>query len=69
VYAWFYFVFRLSYGAAILGYVLVLIDLFTNSFGLLRGELAIFGGLLIFYGLYFGVLGKRNFSLLLICFI
>jgi len=58
IYAWFYFIFRISYGAAIVGYLLILADMFTKSFGTGSGDFSVIGALLIFYGLYFGVLGR-----------
>jgi len=65
VYGWFFLVYRLSYGITILGYVLVMFEFlgFTHLLVAATGiekihGLAYVGALLLFYGLYFGVLGR-----------
>jgi len=65
VYGWFFLVYRLSYGITILGYVLVMFEFlgFTHLLVAATGiekihGLAYVGALLLFYGLYYGVLGR-----------
>jgi RING finger protein 121 len=64
VYGWFFFVYRICYIGAVLGYFLVMIDFTGLSLlvpirSLLLGVSAVnVGVVLIFYGLYFGVLGR-----------
>jgi len=52
VYMWFYFVYHVSYGAALLGYLLLMVEVVQLYKGCANT-----GVLFIFYGLYFGVLG------------
>jgi len=65
VYAWFYLVYRLSYGCTIVGYTLVMLEFlgFTHLLVAATGiemlhSTAYVGALLLFYGLYYGVLGR-----------
>jgi len=64
VYAWFYLLYRVCYSCAIFGYVLFMID-FLGVAHVIPHQvwhsllpLSYFGGLLLFYGLYFGVLSR-----------
>lgn len=60
VYKWFYFIYKLSYGLGIIGYIIMMLTFFGVNL-MFRQEpqkwmdLAI---LFIFYGLYYGVLGR-----------
>lgn len=65
VYAWFFFVWRVSYGSAIIGYILLMIELFGWSQILsatvwehATDYVGYWAVMLMFYGLYFGVLGR-----------
>jgi len=65
VYAWFYFVYRLSYLLTLIGYVLVMFEFLgvthflISVFGIEAfHSLAYLGTLFLFYGLYYGVLGR-----------
>jgi RING finger protein 121 len=65
VYGWFYLVYRLSYVLTIVGYVLVMLEFvgvthfLIVAFGTeLFHSFSYVGALLLFYGLYFGVLGR-----------
>jgi len=65
VYGWFYFIYRLSYVLTIIGYIFVMCEFLgvTHVFIIIfRTEafhsFAYFGAMLLFYGLYFGVLGR-----------
>lgn len=59
VYAWFFGVYRISFATAAFGYICILSNVFgiTFIFGL-RQTAATVGSLCLFYGLYFGVLGR-----------
>ncbi|PRP85411.1 RING finger protein [Planoprotostelium fungivorum] len=52
VYTWFYVVYHISYGSAVLGYFLIMVEVTQLYTGIANT-----GILMIFYGLYFGVLG------------
>jgi len=63
VYGWFFLVYRVCYGLAIFGYVLFMIELLGFTHFLIHTfniefSSAYVGILFIFYGLYFGVLGR-----------
>lgn len=60
VYQWFLVIFRLSYVVGIIGYFLVLLTMMgINMVFLIRAETAMdFSLLLLFYGLYYGVMGR-----------
>jgi len=65
VYAWFYFVYRLSYLLTIVGYILVMFEFLgvTHIIMLLFNSetfhsFSYIGALFLFYGLYYGVLGR-----------
>jgi len=65
IYAWFFFLWRVSYATSIIGYVLLMMELFgvsrflANNVWSTAGEYIGVSGLnLIFYGLYFGVLSR-----------
>ncbi|XP_071950100.1 E3 ubiquitin ligase Rnf121-like [Antedon mediterranea] len=60
VYKWFYILYKLSYGLGIAGYSIVMGTLLNlNLLFLVRTETAMdCGVLLLFYGLYYGVLGR-----------
>jgi len=64
VYAWFHYMYKLCYGASILGYGLIMADLFGLSLLLspiveyTNTTFAYIGTMLLFYGLYYGVLGR-----------
>lgn len=60
VYKWFYFIYKLSYVLGIIGYILVLFTFFGLNI-ILNVKPHIWmdwGMLFLFYGLYFGVLGR-----------
>lgn len=59
VYTWFLYSYRFTHTMGVTGYAIVLMDFFNvpELFGLSH-KLAYYGGLLLFYGLYFGVLGR-----------
>ncbi|XP_007910475.2 RING finger protein 121 [Callorhinchus milii] len=60
VYKWFLLLYKLSYGTGILGYAAVMFTLFGLNFLFrIKPEEAMdFGVSLLFYGLYYGVLGR-----------
>lgn len=60
VYQWFLVVFRISYTIGVFGYILVLLTMMgVNMIFLIRPETAMdFSLLLMFYGLYYGVMGR-----------
>jgi len=60
VYKWFLFVYKLSYGLGILGYVIVMLTLLgVNIIFNTKPQIWMDVGLLfLFYGLYYGVLGR-----------
>jgi RING finger protein 121 len=59
VYSFFLLVFKISYGAAITGYTLLLIEFLGFSMILpLAQYIAYYSILLVFYGVYFGMLGR-----------
>mmetsp|Transcript_1668 Transcript_1668/g.2178 ORF Transcript_1668/g.2178 Transcript_1668/m.2178 type:complete len:328 (-) Transcript_1668:31-1014(-) len=64
VYAWFYWMYRLCYACAVFGYFLLMADIFgipsAYPFNLLDLGVSVgyAGMLFIFYGLYYGVLGR-----------
>ncbi|XP_034933622.1 RING finger protein 121 isoform X2 [Chelonus insularis] len=60
VYKWFYFIYRLSYVLGIIGYVVVLATFFGLNlvFNAKASAWMDCGLLFLFYGLYFGVLGR-----------
>lgn len=60
VYKWFYFIYKLSYALGIIGYVIMMLTFFGVNL-LFRQEpqkWMDFAILFIFYGLYYGVLGR-----------
>jgi len=59
VYGWFFKVYRATYGLAVFGYVCILSNIFGLSFLFqIHQMVASVGMLSIFYGLYFGVMGR-----------
>jgi len=60
VYKWFYFIYKLSYALGIIGYILILFTFMGINmiFDIKSPVWMDWGTLLIFYGLYFGVLGR-----------
>ena len=60
VYKWFYNVHRITYALGIIGYMIIMCTFMGfNVLLLVRPELAMSAGVLvIFYGLYYGVLGR-----------
>ena len=56
-YSWFYWVYRLSYITAVVGYLVLMTEFFGLS-ALTGIPMVSLGSLLLFYGLYFGVLGR-----------
>jgi len=59
VYAWFFGVYRLSYASAIFGYVCIVLSVFGVTFIFhIQHTTAAVGSTCLFYGLYFGVLGR-----------
>ena len=59
VYTWFYNLYRLCYSMGVLGYVAILIEIFGIREALfLPKSMSMYATLLLFYGLYFGVLGR-----------
>lgn len=63
VYKWFLLVFRISYVAGIVGYLIVMFTLLgLNLILMIKPQTAMdFGLLILFYGLYFGVI-DRDFA-------
>ncbi|CAH0775031.1 unnamed protein product [Bemisia tabaci] len=60
VYKWFYLLYKISYGLGIIGYAVIMAVLFRINFmfGSLPHVWMDCGVLIIFYGLYYGVLGQ-----------
>lgn len=60
VYRWFNFIYKISYGLGLAGYMIMMATVFgLNLLLLIRPEKCFdVGLLLIFYGLYYGVLGR-----------
>lgn len=59
VYSFFFYSFRICYSAGLCGYLLILLDFFQLPQALgLADKIAYYGGLLFFFGLYFGVLSR-----------
>jgi len=59
VYSFFFYSFRVCYSAGLCGYLLILLDFFQLPQALgLADKIAYYGGLLFFFGLYFGVLSR-----------
>ena len=60
VYSWFFLVYRISYGSAVAGYGLVMLDFFGFSDIVADRvhHVSQWGLMLLFYGLYYGVLGR-----------
>ncbi|XP_015520256.1 E3 ubiquitin ligase Rnf121 isoform X1 [Neodiprion pinetum] len=60
VYKWFYFIYKLSYTLGIIGYVIMLATFFGLNliFDVSPHVWMDYGLLFVFYGLYFGVLGR-----------
>ena len=60
VYKWFYLIYKISYALGVCGYTVIMCTLLNlNLIFLIRPEKAMdFGLLLLFYGLYYGVLGR-----------
>lgn len=58
VYNWFYRLYQVCSNAALIGYIMVLVD-FALSVGMVEvHSLSTMGILLVFYGIYFGVIGR-----------
>lgn len=60
MYKWFYFIYKLSYALGIIGYILIVFTFFgLNIVMNVKPHVWMdWGMLFIFYGLYFGVLGR-----------
>lgn len=60
MYKWFLLIYKISYTIGIIGYLVIMLTLFgLNVLILIRPQTAMdFGLLLLFYGLYFGVVGR-----------
>jgi RING finger protein 121/175 len=60
VYKWFYFIYKASYFFGILGYAVMMLAFFGFNllFGAKPSSWMDFGLLNLFYGLYYGVLGR-----------
>jgi len=63
VYAWFYRIYKVCYATAVFGYLLIMMDFFGVSAligSVINSQLsfAATGILLVFYGIYYGVLGR-----------
>jgi len=65
VYAWFYFVWRISYACSIFGYFLLMLELFgfghflaVTIWAQATEYIGYIGVMFLFYGLYYGVLGR-----------
>merc|ERR1712002_86068 len=60
VYKWFLLIYKISYGLGIAGYFVIMFTLFGfNMVFLIKPQVAMdFGLLLLFYGLYYGVVGR-----------
>lgn len=63
MYKWFLLIYKISYGAGIMGYLIVMFTLFgLNMLVLVKPQTSMdFGLLVLFYGLYFGVT-SRDFA-------
>ena len=56
-YSWFFWIYKISFGSSVVGYLLIMCDIF--GFGDLIGfKFSYLGSMLLFYGLYYGVLGR-----------
>jgi RING finger protein 121 len=60
VYKWYLLIYKISYAVGILGYMVIMCTLFgLNILLLVKPQVAMdFGLLLLFYGLYYGVVGR-----------
>lgn len=60
VYKWFYFIYKLSYGLGIIGYIIMMFTFFGLNFVFNQPPNVWMdvGLLFVFYGLYYGVLGR-----------
>lgn len=60
VYKWFYFIYKLSYGLGIVGYIIMMFTFFGLNFVFNQAPNVWMdvGLLFVFYGLYYGVLGR-----------
>lgn len=60
VYKWFYFIYKLSYGLGIVGYIIMMCTFFGLNFVFKQPPNVWMdvGLMLVFYGLYYGVLGR-----------
>ncbi|KAK2154480.1 hypothetical protein LSH36_268g03044 [Paralvinella palmiformis] len=60
MYKWFYLIYKISYAIGIVGYAVIMLTLFGfNILLLIKPQVAMdFGLLLLFYGLYYGVVGR-----------
>lgn len=60
VYKWFLLIYKLSYAAGIIGYLVIMFTIFgLNVLLLVKPQTSMdFGLLLLFYGLYFGVVAR-----------
>lgn len=60
VYKWFYFIYKLSYGLGIIGYIIMMATFFGLNFVFNQPPNVWMdvGLLFVFYGLYYGVLGR-----------
>lgn len=60
VYKWFYFIYKLSYGLGIVGYIIMMLTFlgFNLIFNQQPHVWMDIGLMFVYYGLYFGVLGR-----------
>ena len=60
VYKWFLVIYKISYGAGILGYFVIMLTMLgVNILFLIKPQTSMdFGLLVMFYGLYFGVVSR-----------
>ena len=60
VYKWFLLIYKISYGAGILGYFVIMLTMLgVNILFLIKPQTSMdFGLLVMFYGLYFGVVSR-----------
>lgn len=63
VYKWFLLIYKISYGSGILGYMVIMLTMLgVNMLFLIKPQYSMdFGLLVMFYGLYFGVV-SRDFA-------
>lgn len=60
VYKWFYFIYKLSYGLGIIGYIIMMLTFVGFNFVFNQPPTVWMdvGFMFVYYGLYFGVLGR-----------